>query len=291
MNRVIRMIGATLLFVFLAGFSLMAEAQQSTIVEAEDRACMGYDKSRSQTEREALANAKRKAAELAATYLTSETTVKDFQLEKDLVNAYATATVRVIEEGFRTWYDDPAMGSCCKIKIKAEVIPDGTAMKRINETKDFSQDPTAPLTVKVWTDKPAYKQGEKIRVFLKGNKPFYARVHYRDAANTLLQLLPNPYRRDNYFLGGVVYDIPSGNDRFELRVGPPFGAEQIVVYASSSPQGNLSLLENGGVYQVRTSADDVSVATRGVSIVPSTKSDSPQGAEFSEAAADLRTGQ
>jgi hypothetical protein len=54
-------------------------------------------------------------------------------------------------------------------------------------------------------------------------------------AGIRVQLLPNSYRAENYFNGGVVYEVPSGNDRFDLEVSPPFGKENIFVYASSSP--------------------------------------------------------
>ena len=46
--------------------------------------------------------------------------------------------------------------------------------------------------------------------------------------------LPNPHRSDNYFNGGVVYEVPSGNDHFILEVSPPFGKGTILVYASPS---------------------------------------------------------
>jgi len=41
-------------------------ASQSTIVEVDGQACMGYDKSRKQTEDEALTHAKKKAVQHAA---------------------------------------------------------------------------------------------------------------------------------------------------------------------------------------------------------------------------------
>ena len=58
---------------------------------------------------------------------------------------------------------------------------------------------------------------------MRGNKPFYAKVIYKETTGNLIQILPNPYRKDNYFNGGVIYEIPSGNDKFELEVNPPFG--------------------------------------------------------------------
>ena len=210
-------------------------AAQSTIKIAEGSACMGDDKSRKQTETAALTEAKRNAVESVKTYVSSATEVKDFELQKDLVSAYANATVSVIETLEKAWYKDPAQGDCYKIKLKAEVIPDEKAMKKANEKASDAilDDPSLPLAVKVWTDKAAYRTGEKIKINIKGNKPFFARVIYRDAAKTSLQLLPNPYRQDNYFQGGVIYEIPSGNDKFELEVNPPFGEENIMVLPAS----------------------------------------------------------
>jgi hypothetical protein len=242
-------------------------ASQSTITESEGYACMGEDKSRKQTEQTAMADAKRKAIEQASTYIKSETHVKDFELERDLVSAYANATVRIIQEMEKGWYKDPSAGDCYKIKIKAEVIPDEKAMEKVAKSKQVTDDPSAPLSVQVWADKKEYRSGEKMKVYIKGNKPFYAMVIYRDAGGRNIQLLPNPYRSENYFNGGVIYELPSGNDRFELEVSPPFGEENIIVYASTSPLGNIELESLGGVYQVKTMAKDIGDKTRGVKII------------------------
>jgi hypothetical protein len=72
-------------------------AAQSTIKIAEGSACMGDDKSRKQTETAAFTEAKRNAVEAVKTYVSSATEVKDFELQKDLVSAYANATISVIE--------------------------------------------------------------------------------------------------------------------------------------------------------------------------------------------------
>jgi ankyrin repeat protein len=85
---------------------------------------MGEDKSRKQTEQAAMAEAKKKAVESVSTHVRSETEVKDFQLEKDLVSAYANAEVKVIQELEKGWYKDPSLGDCYRIRIKAEVFPD-----------------------------------------------------------------------------------------------------------------------------------------------------------------------
>jgi hypothetical protein len=261
-------------------FSNNLYAAQSAITEAEGYSCAGDDKSRKQTEQESLADAKRNAVENAISYLKSETKVKNFQLEKDIVEAYSHATVKVIEIKERNWYKDERSGDCYKIKIKAEVVPDEKAMTSLAANQATADDPAMPLNVKVWTDKKQYKSKESIKIFLKGNKPFYARVLYVNVKGESLQLLPNPSRSDNYFNGGVIYEIPSGNDRFELEVNPPFGEEKILVYASSTQLGKINVQAAGNFYEVKTDAEDVGVKTRGIQLKEKTGRSKPAESFF-----------
>jgi len=277
--------------IFFLIFSLCMVTQlyaaQSTIKIAEGSACMGDDKSRKQTETAAMADAKRIAIESVQTYVSSATEVKNFELQKDLISAYANATVKVIEDMEKGWYKDSAQGDCYKIKIKTEVIPDEKAMKKLPDTA--LDDPSLPLNVKVWSDKETYRAGDKIRIYLKGNKPFFAIVIYRDAAKKDLQLLPNPYRQDNYFQGGVTYAIPSGTDKFELEVNPPFGEESIMIYASVAELGDLNLKQEGSVYAVKTKPQDIGIKTRSIKIKDVSPGNAKQPAEFSEGAVIVKT--
>jgi hypothetical protein len=279
---------AALAFLFILSSSY-AYASQSTITEAEGYACMGDDRSRRQTEKAALDAAKRNAIEFASTYMTSETHIKDFELEKDLVSAYANATVKVIKEIEKGWYKDARSGDCFRVKIKVEVIPDKKAMDKVSKRNDVADDPSAPLHVRLWTDKKEYERGDRMRIYIKGNKPFYARVIYKDAAGKMVQILPNPYRNENYFQGGVIYEIPSGNDKFDLEINPPFGEENISVYASTSPLGEIDLDSQGGVYFVKTKAKDIGAKTRGVTLTGKTTGKSGYASEFYENKAEVKT--
>lgn len=102
-------------------------------------------------------------------------------------------------------------------------------------------------------------------------------------------MLPNPYRKDNYFNGGVIYEIPSGNDRFDLEVEPPFGEERIAVYASSSPLGDIDVEAIGGVYQVKTAAADIPEKTRSVKISERPAGNKTAVSEFLEETTIVRT--
>ena len=279
---------AALVFLFIISSSY-AYASQSTITEAAGYACMGEDRSRRQTELAALEAAKRNAIEFASTYMTTETHVKDFELEKDLVSAYANATVKIIKKLEKSWYKDVNAGDCFRVKIKVEVIPDQEAMDKVSKTKDVADDPSAPLHVRLWTDKKEYERGDRMKIYIKGNKPFYARVIYKDAAGKMVQILPNPYRNENYFQGGVIYEIPSGNDRFDLEISPPFGEENITVYASTSPLGKIDLHSQGGVYFVKTKAKDIGARTRGIKLTGKSTDKSGYASEFYENKAEVKT--
>lgn len=270
--------------------SSLYASQSSTITEVESYACMGHDKSKKQTEEEALANAKRKAIEFASTYITSETRVKDFQLEKDLISAYASATVTILQELEKSWYKDASAGDCFRFKIQAEVIPDPQGMARLEREKGRSEDPSAPLSVQVWTDEKEYKPSAKVRIYIKGNKPFYAKVLYKNVQGELLQILPNPYRSANYFHGGVVYEFPSPEDRFDLEVTPPFGTEKVIIYASTSHLGELDLTPFGPVYKIRTLSENIGRMTRGVALKEKNPDEKAKAAEFSEAEINIKTG-
>lgn len=265
-------------------------AAQSTITEAEGYSCMGEDKSRKQTKEEAFADAQRKALERVVVHVRSETRINNLELEKDILEAYSQANVKMLESKELGWYKDEHSGECMKVSIKAEVIPDEKAMEKVGKDEQFADAPSLPLSVKVWTDRKEYAGGQKIRIYLKGNKPFYARVLYRDAKGGFIQLLPNPFRRDNYFNGGMVYEVPSGNDRFELEVSPPFGEENITVYASTTQLGDLNLDAEGGVYQVKTRGADIGIKTRGVNIKQKTAGGGSEASEFSENSTIVRTG-
>jgi len=293
----------------LLAWGALAPAVQSTITKVEGTSCMGDDKSRKETERSALVDARRNASEYAASLISSRTEVEDLVLKEDLVSAFSQARVEVVKVLEKQWYEEQGAGWCCRIRIQAEVIPDEKAMaeagkpkqekvqileKRQSPAQDQGFDnPALPLQARVWSDKDAYGRGDRVRIYLKGNKPFYALVVYLDADGNQVQLLPNPYRSENYFEGGVTYQIPSGNDRFELAVTPPFGRERVVLYASTSPLGEVETEETGAYYVVTTSSQELGRSVRGLKLQAKSDSpeDTPQAGEFVETQVEIRVEQ
>jgi hypothetical protein len=266
----------------------VVHAGMSTLTRAEGHSCLGEDKSRKQAEKEATDEARRHALEQAAVHVQSETHVKDAVVEKDLLSAYANGTVRVLQELAKEWYRDPAAGDCFRIEVAAEVIPDLDRMKKDLRESAGEPDPLAPLVVRIWSQKAEYRGGEKMKIYMRGNKPFFATIVYRDSGGNHLQLLPNPFRYENYFQGGVTYEIPSGEDRFDLTVKPPFGRDTAVLYASTVRLGALATSEMGGVYSVQTPHAEIGTRVRGIALTPKTPDFAPT-AEFSEAEITVQT--
>lgn len=260
----------------------------SVIVEMEGMACMGQTRSREETQKLAESEARRRAAARAMTYVESETKVADGRLMHDIVKAFSNAQVRILRELESGWYEEESAAGfrdiCYKVHIKAEVVPDKPAA---SVSQSLMETPQGPLTIKAWTDKTDYRTGEFLKIFLKGNKPFFATIVYRSVDGTQVQLLPNPRRRDNYFRGGVVYEIPSPDDVFSLMVNPPYGSEDITVFASTNRMGSLDVQPAGELYLVREPRKNLGRKTRGLTMM------SGQGgsgnAEFSETTVQFRT--
>ena len=273
-----------------------AMADSSSITEAEGYSCMGVDYSRKETENLALQDAKRKAVEFSSSHIESTTVMENFALKQDLVEAFARADVKVIDVITATWQDTD-QGDCYTIRIQAEVVPAKERIDRV-DPETLLADPSAPLTVKLWVSNESPREGDGLKAYVRGNKPFFGRLIYKDAGGTQYQVLPNPFRSDVYFQGGVIYEVPGGNDQFDLTITPPFGEEQLTLYASTAPLGDLDSANLGPVLEIQTAPEEVARKTRGIKIKArpqggSQSSAAPSGApvvsEFAESMVALTT--
>jgi len=237
-------------------------ASQSSITQAAGSACRMKQQTNTSVESQALLNAKRQAVEFAQTHISVQSKVSNFKLEKDIIKSFAEANVTVLSVLKKYWDNKK---KCYSINIMAEVIPVNSLLA--NNDLLMMNNPSAPLTVKIWTDHAEYKTGQYMTIYLKGNKPFYGRLLYKDAAGNLLQILPNPNRKNNFFNGSVVYQIPNAEDAFELLIEPPFGDEMLTLYASTAPLGKIDKVNAGAVYKVTESSEKIAYKTRGIRIV------------------------
>jgi len=233
----------------------------------------------------AFADAKRKALEMAKTYIQSKTKVEDFVVKYDVIWSEAEGAVSVLEQKDFGIEDNSRYHVWIKAEIEYSLKPKG---------KEFPAQelgPDGPLTVTVWTSKKTYKEGENIQIFIRGNRNYYARIVDISSNGEIIQLLPNGYRQINYFEAGKVYKIPDQGDLFSLTVNPPYGEDQIVVYASEVPLGQVDLQQLGkGLARYQGTRSALSATTRGISVTAATPGNEA-GAEFYEASWKIETGE
>ena len=290
-----------LTFLFIAGWSAsfhMADGRELGVTQVspdqEKRSCIqsvdGYavlseNMTIAETRTAAFANAKRQAVESARTYIQSKTKVVDFELKSDKITATTEGAVTVLEQKDHGIENNARYHVWIKAEVEFSLKSDMAARN------DTEMDQDALLTVKVWTSKKMYADGESIEIYVRGNRDFYARIVDMTSNGDIIQLLPNSYRKSNFFKAGTIYKIPDSGDRFDLTVGPPYGQDQIIVYASEVPLGHVALEQvNHGLHRYRGSKKELAVQTRGISVVGADQGGLPEGAEFYEASWALTTG-
>lgn len=297
-------------FIALFLWPIVALSGESMIVEDAGQSCVVEDKKPAKTDKQTIldakTDAKRNAAARVATRIKSTTSadiveVKNtgqassaYKIAQVVQSAYVNADVKELTELKGEWFLDGDAGRCYRIDLRVEVIPKADTLEAAGSA--MLEDPTLPLNVRIWTDRTrsgeraVYRKGEKMRFYLRGNKPFYARVIYTSADGQTLQVLPNPYRRSHYFQGGTLVVLPDGQDSFEMEVSEPFGAERVTVYASERPLGELKLQPAGSVYVVEDGKGPLANQVRGIKLVPANgQAKAETTAEFSEYAVDVIT--
>jgi len=267
------------------GQSYFDDGGYSAIVEADGYAYLAENKTIQQIREEAKAIAKREALEKAQTYIRSMTRVENYQLTYDLIESGAEGTAKILESKDYGITSDNRYHYWIKAEIKYMLKISATE-KSIGIVSKTS----APLTVTLRTEKSEYILDEEIRIFIKGNKDFHAKIVYVDASGNRIQIFPNQYRKDDLFKSNREYIIPDQNDNFLLKVEPPFGTEKILLYASTNALGEADVKPIGeSLYSISDNLDKFSEKTRGVKILSLEEGGNKIGAEFYETSCNLIT--
>ena len=268
----------------IRGLQVMPDQEKrSSIHEVDGYAYLGENMTLGQARKAAFANSRRQALEMAKTHIESNTLVKDGVLEYDLIQTGAEGAVSVLEQNDHG-LEDNRYHVWIRAEVEYSLRPAG---QKPRPAKIMS--PDAPLTVKVWTPRKQYRHGEEVKIFVLGNRDFYARIVNMDSERNVIQLLPNDYRDINLFKGGQVYKIPDTGDHFKIKVSPPYGEDQVVVYASDVPLGEVETESVGqGLRRFSGTRDLLGDKIRSVAVVHKPVG-SPTGAEFYEATWELKT--
>ncbi len=289
------------------------EETRSVIRQSNGYYYVGPNESLEVAREKALQDAKLKAVENSKNIIMSKTKLKnkyfDFHLVKNKDGNYVTLLER-IDDGF----DKKTSKYHVRINAKIEYILElsnssskinaseknylannqeqfdkgkvGSNVKKVQtfQPKSLSnllKEKGSPLTVRVWTEKKQYKEGEKIIIYLQGNHDFFANIIDTDLDGNVIQLLPNKARTNNFFKRGQIYEIPDKlkGDKFEIESSPPFGIDTVTVFASETQLGTTDLIPIGsGLNQFKgTKVKYDKLVSRGVKLLGS---DSSQPVEF-----------
>ena len=241
-----------------------SEEKRSTILESDGYVFLAEDKTISELRDLALLNAKRNALSDAQTFIKSIVTAENYKLISDIIASKAEGSVSILEKTDFGITDDNRYHVWIKAEITYSLNQSDFEIPGAKST--ILPDSASPLTVKVWTEHEKYKSGDKVKIFIEGNKQYYAKIVYIDSKGEILQLLPNRSRKDNCFEGGKTFRIPDSNDNFELEISAPFGEEKVVVYASTEPLGDGDIEQFGDINRVRSGLNDYGLKTRGIKI-------------------------
>ncbi len=253
------------------------QEKRSCIQAVDGFAYLSENMTLAETRSAAFANAKRQALESARTYIHAKTQVTNAVVDYDTVFADSQGSVTVLEQKdhgiednnrYHVWVKAEVEYSLKPKTGKAEpaAAPGNKEQKATPAAMQF-KGPNAPLSVKVWTPKQTYRQGEKIEVFIQGNRDFYAKIVDVTSSGDIIQLLPNSFRKTNFFKANEIYKIPNKEDQFDLTVAPPFGEDKIIAYVSELPLGEAPLEPVGkGLNQYRGTEKDLGIQTRGIQL-------------------------
>ena len=270
----------------LSSDSGFLDEKRSCIQTVDGYAYLSEDMTLAESRKAAFLNAKRQAVEMAKSYVSSHTKVVNLETEYDVIWMESEGAVRVLEQ------KDLGVEKNTRyhVWIKAEVEY-SIAAKDVRTGEKVMGDKNALLTVKIWTKKHSYRRGEIIQIYMQGNRDYYARLVDITPDGNIIQLLPNDFRRNNFFKAGKVYKIPDTGDRFAMRASPPYGQDRIVVYASEAPLGSVEMQAVGqGLNQFSGSVTALSAKTRGIQI-EYVEAGNPQAASFYEGIWSFHTSQ
>jgi len=85
-----------------------------------------------------------------------------------------------------------------------------------------------------------YREGDRIRVTAASEVDGYLYAFYKQADGRIYQIFPNRSRSDNRIRARQAVALPTDDDQFVWRVGPPFGKETLKIVVTTRPLREMS---------------------------------------------------
>jgi hypothetical protein len=174
-------------------------------------------------------------------FVESNSTVRKFQLEDDLIQ---TVSAGMLEQIKVEKEEKKGQEICITVTAKLSPVSFEDLIKQRTNAKQIAQaaqDPLLPQTqgfgLRVWVDKTdgRYVEGDRVVVYVQSERDAYLKLDYFMADACVLHLVPNMYRGQALIRGGQTYSFGGDADPEHILITPPFGAETIKAMLSAIP--------------------------------------------------------
>lgn len=230
-------------------------ATQGFIIESQGISCMTKKSMPIEIEIKALDDAKANAINVVIDSLKNYKSDNNSAIET-LFDAYYKPDTEIITRRGRWDKEPPSAGDCYKVLAKLLITPHDNISRII--TKENIDTLNLPLMIKTMFNKKSYMPGDNVKVYFIGNKPYLAKVFYKDPKGNIYQLIPNKDRNESAFEKSTIYELPSNKDRFEIKAEKSTMEDpEIIVVASTTEFGKLKISENDQLAKVNTPKEDL----------------------------------
>lgn len=150
-----------------------------------------------------------------------------------------------------TWFESSG------VKYLPENFEDAYSKMRVFGKNEMVK---GDLNLEVFTNKGdenlLYTEGEKLKIYLRANKPCYVRLIYYIASGERVLLLDSYYIPEN--MVNKMVEVP-----YEFECAEPFGVETLQANAQTTEFEKLNTTNQDGYEFISNSLEDVLVKTRG----------------------------
>ena len=210
------------------------------LVPVEGQYCYQYgdDESVNMAKKKVLALAREVAVSNFKVWVEVNTSVKDFELEKDWVETIAVGmlqgeTRQVVKKG-------QEICTTVRAQIDPQEVDALIAQRKKQSTikaQIMSQQPNSAFGLKVWLDKPdgRYLEGDYLVIKVQSEHDAYLKLDYFQADCQVIHLVPNLFRHQAFIKKDIIYTFGDKNSPERFRIQGPFGDEVIKAIASKTP--------------------------------------------------------
>lgn len=210
------------------------------LVSVEGQHCYQYgdDESVNVAQKKALALAREVAVSNFKVWVEVNTTVKNYELEKDWVETIAVGMLR--NEKRQVTKKVQEICTTVNANINPEEV-DALIAERKKQTAIKQRVTThtsgSNFGLKIWLNNPdgQFIEGDYLVINVQSEQDAYLKLDYFQADCKVVHLVPNLFRRQAFIKKDEIYTFGTEDAPERFRIQGPFGDEVIKAIASQSP--------------------------------------------------------